>query len=66
MLLDKKKVVRKMEEKAATARGIALEHDIAYNAVLNARNGRPVKAATVQKLCKALGCEPIDLLPDEE
>ena len=66
MLLDKDKVTRRMEEKAITARGLSAENNIAYGSVLNARNGRGVSAATVRKICEALGCEPKDLLPDKE
>lgn len=66
MQLDKEKLNRRLEEKAITAKELSAKKGIAYGSMLNAKNGKGVSAATVRKICEALGCEPKDLLPDIE
>lgn len=66
MILDKNKVLRKMEEEALTCQMMQKELGIAYNAIIKARNGRPISAQSARKIAGALKCEPKDLLPDIE
>lgn len=66
MILDEKKVLRKMDEEALTCVMLNEITGVAYKTIIKARNGRPISAQSARKIAEALKCEPKDLLQDNE
>ena len=58
-----------MKEKGLTTYKIRQESIISQGALTSLRNGKSVTMDTIEKLCKALNCQPNDIMeyvPDEE
>ena len=63
MRLDTRKIYLAMAEKGMTATEIAKQGDVSQQAVSNALNGnRMGKVKVVPAICKALDCQPGDIL----
>ncbi|MDU8691260.1 helix-turn-helix domain-containing protein [Faecalibacterium prausnitzii] len=69
MPISYKKLFELMQEKGLTTYQIRKEKIVSENALTSMRAGKSVTMDTISRLCKALDCQPGDILeyvPDDE
>lgn len=62
MSLSYEKLFSLMKEKGLTTYKIRKENIISQSALTALKNGKSVTTDTIEKLCKALNCQPGDLM----
>lgn len=62
MSLSYEKLFILMKEKGLTTYRIRKENIISQSALSALKNGKSVTTETIEKLCRALGCQPGDIM----
>lgn len=62
MSLSYEKLFILMKEKGLTTYKIRKENIISQSALSALKNGKSVTTETIEKLCRALGCQPGDIM----